>query len=72
MLMYVYLCGAEVISTAFFDVELDALEYSVEDDGRVKLSERPYLKVCPQFSVPHEPKALISTLPQKMLSESAL
>ena len=48
--MYMYRCGAEVISTAFFDFEADALAYSVEDDGSVKLSEQPYLKVSPQFS----------------------
>ena len=39
-------CAAEVIGTAFFDVEMDALDYSVEDDGSLNLSERPYLQVC--------------------------
>lgn len=53
-MVYVYQCDAEVISTAFFDVEADALGYSVEDDGSVKLSEQPYLKVSPQFLVTHD------------------
>ncbi|KAL3146212.1 hypothetical protein ABBQ32_002914 [Trebouxia sp. C0010 RCD-2024] len=35
---------AEVILGAFFDVELSALDYSIEKDGSVKLSEQPYLK----------------------------
>ena len=42
---------AEVIGTAFFDVEMDALDYSVEDDGRLKLSDRPYLQVSHMFFV---------------------
>ena len=39
------MCNAEVILGAFFDVELNALDYSVGEDGSVKLSEIPYLKV---------------------------
>ena len=37
--------AAEVIGTAFFDVEMDALDYSIEDDGSLTLSDRPYLQV---------------------------
>ena len=42
-------CAAEVIGTAFFDVEMDALDYSIEDDGSLKLSDRPYLQVFATF-----------------------
>ena len=37
--------SAEVILGAFFDVQLSALEYSVAEDGSIKLSEQPFLKV---------------------------
>ena len=45
-------CAAEVIGTAFFDVEMDALDYSIEDDGSLKLSDRPYLQVFATLFLP--------------------
>ena len=37
--------AAEVINTAFFGTEIDALDYSLEEDGSVRLSDQPYLQV---------------------------
>ena len=49
------MCSTEVSLSAFFDIEFGALNYSVEDDGSVKLSEQPYLKVSSLICWSHKP-----------------
>ena len=56
-------CGADVINNAFFDVDIDSLDYSVEADGSVKLSERPYLQVSPLIFLSHESLTVSDPLP---------
>lgn len=51
----ILVCSAEVILGAFFDVELKALDYSLEEDGSVKLSEQPYLQVGFAHPLPNQP-----------------